>query len=193
MTTRCAILLTAVVLVLSTAVSAKDLAAGQLLVASEATRDPGFAQTVVLIVQYDEKGVVGLVLNRRSDIPVSQVFKKEGNGRPEPVYWGGPVSTGVFALLRARTQPAGSGRVLPELYLITEKALLEKTVASNTPPAEFRVYVGYTGWTVAQVRNEVLAGLWYVLAGDPALPFDPKPETLWQRMIRKAHMVAAMR
>ena len=81
----------------------KDLGIGKLLVASRGLGDPRFAGTVVLLVHYDEKGVVGLVLNRRTDVPLSQVLDlKAAKDRSDPVYLGGPVSPwAVFALFQS--------------------------------------------------------------------------------------------
>ncbi len=55
---------------------------GKILVASRNLGDPSFAGTVILLVQYDGKGVVGLVLNRRTDVPLSRVLDLEGRERP---------------------------------------------------------------------------------------------------------------
>ena len=78
--------------------------AGQMLVASRDLRDPNFAETVVLLVRYDEESVVGLILNRRTQIPIARVFPdlKEAKGQTDPIYRGGPVErTAALALLRA--------------------------------------------------------------------------------------------
>ena len=80
-----------------------DLGAGKLLVASRDLPDPNFAKTVVLLVQYDDEGVVGLIVNRRSKVPISHVLDSVAGAkaRPDPVYAGGPVGrTEVVALLR---------------------------------------------------------------------------------------------
>src|SRR5580704_3889037 len=53
--------------------NAKSLGAGKLLVASRNLGDPHFAKTVILLVRYDEHGVLGLILNRRTDVPLSRV------------------------------------------------------------------------------------------------------------------------
>src|SRR5437660_5890103 len=50
------------------------LAAGKFLVASRDLLDPNFAETVVLLVHYEEDGVVGLIINRRTRIPVARLF-----------------------------------------------------------------------------------------------------------------------
>src|SRR5580692_11118179 len=67
----------------------KDLGIGKLLVASRGLGDPHFARTVILLVHYDENGVVGLFLNRRTDVPLSQVLDlKAAKDRSDPVYIG---------------------------------------------------------------------------------------------------------
>lgn len=67
----------------------ENLGIGKLLVASRGLSDPHFAGTVILLVHYDEKGVVGLVLNRRTDVPLSRVLDlKAARDRSDPVYLG---------------------------------------------------------------------------------------------------------
>src|SRR5437764_5063498 len=84
---------------------AEDLMAGKLLVAQRKLRDPNFAETVVLLVHYDEDGAMGLVINRRTKFPLSRLFP-EITGKPltDPVYAGGPVErTSGMALLKSPT------------------------------------------------------------------------------------------
>jgi hypothetical protein len=67
----------------------QDLGVGKLLVASRSLGDPDFAGTVVLLVRYDEKGALGLILNRRTDLPLSRVLDLEAaKDRSDPVYLG---------------------------------------------------------------------------------------------------------
>ena len=75
---------------------------GKLLVAKPELADPNFAATVVLIVHYeDEKGTIGLILNRRTDVPLSKVLPQIKGAKEDPVYEGGPVETATAqALLR---------------------------------------------------------------------------------------------
>src|SRR5580700_11796946 len=70
-----------------------DLGAGKMLVASRDLPDPNFSKTVVLLVQYDDEGVVGLILNRRSKVPISRVLDDMDGAkdRSDPIYAGGPV------------------------------------------------------------------------------------------------------
>jgi len=168
-----------------------DLGAGKILVASRDLPDPNFAKSVVLLVQYGDDGVVGLIVNRRSKVPVSRVLDDVpgAKDRPDPIYAGGPVGkTGVLALLRAHDKPGDAKRVLGDVYLISSKDLLEKTLASPAASGVFHVYLGYAGWAVGQLEHEVDLGAWYIFRGDAAAVFDSDPDTLWSRLIRETEL-----
>ncbi|MGB9205237.1 MAG: YqgE/AlgH family protein [Terriglobales bacterium] len=174
--------------------NAKDLGAGKLLVASRGIGDPIFAKTVVLLVQYDDEGAVGLILNRRTDVPLSRVLEglKVANHRSDPVYLGGPVETpAVFALLQSPTKVEGAQHIFGAVYLISTKALFEQTISARPGPRDFHVYLGYAGWTKNQLRKEVELGGWFIFPPDAATVFDSDPDSLWLQMIQKTELKLA--
>ena len=164
----------------------RDLALGKFLVASRDLADPHFSQTVVLLVEYASDGVVGLILNRRTTIPISRLLAlKEAARRQDPVYAGGPVElTSVMALAQLSQAPAEGARVFNDIYLVNTEAPLVKAMA--TPGGKFRVYLGYAGWTAAQLRNETETGSWFIFTADAGMVFDPDPGSLWKRLIERA-------
>lgn len=166
----------------------EDLAAGTILVASRDLRDPNFAEAVVLLIHYKSDGVVGLILNRRTNIPLSRVFedRKEAKGKTDPVYIGGPVErTVAMALLRTHTKPEEGEQIAGDVWLVSTKALLAKILTAGTDSSAFRVYMGYAGWTVDQLKMEVGLGAWFIFRADAATVFDPNPDAVWPRLIRK--------
>ena len=174
--------------------NAQDLAAGKLLVASRNLGDPNFAETVVLLVHYDAQGVVGLILNRRTDIPLSRVLEdlKAAKDRSDPVYLGGPVETPlVSALFQSPAKIEGAENILGGVYLISAKTLFEQTLSAQPSPGVFHVYLGYAGWTIDQLRMEVELGAWFIFPADASTVFNPDPDSLWLRMIRKTELQLA--
>jgi putative transcriptional regulator len=167
----------------------KALGAGRLLVASRDLSDPNFAQTVVLLVHHDEdEGVLGLIINRRTKLPISRAFQElpAAKGRTDPVYAGGPVErTAVLALVRSDAKTKGGESILADVSMISSEDLLEKTLAAGPESKAFHVYLGYSGWTAKQLEREVELGAWYIFPGESALVFDPNPESLWSRLIRR--------
>jgi putative transcriptional regulator len=171
----------------------QDLGVGKLLVASRSLGDPDFVRTVVLLVHYDEKGVLGLILNRRSDIPLSQVLDLEAaKDRSDRVYLGGPVaSSAVFALFKSPAKIERAENIFGGVYLISDKALFEQTISARPDPGVFHIYLGYAGWTQDQLRSEVQLGAWFVFPADAATIFNADPDSLWLQMMRKTELQLA--
>lgn len=173
---------------------AKALGAGKLLVASRNLADPHFAETVILLVQYDAQGVVGLILNRRTDVPLSRVLEglKAAKGRSDPVYLGGPVETPTaFALFQSPAKIEGAEHIFGPVYLISAKTVFEQTISTRPDPGVFHVYLGYAGWSINQLRTEVELGAWFIFPADTNTVFSPDPDSLWSQMIRKTELKMA--
>ncbi|MBI4459147.1 MAG: YqgE/AlgH family protein, partial [Acidobacteria bacterium] len=99
-------------------VRVNDLAVGKILVASRDLPDPTFAKTVLLLLEYDEQGALGLVINRRTKVPISEALEGLDGARDwsHPVYAGGPVEkSGVLALLHSRVKPEDAAEMKPVL------------------------------------------------------------------------------
>ena len=175
--------------------AAKELAAGKLLVAARGLRDPNFSETVILLAEHSEESAMGLVLNRRTEVSVARLFPnlQEAQGQTAAVYLGGPVSPdGVLALLRSTTPAADSRRVKDDVHVVTTRQDLEAQIAAGADARRFRVYVGYAGWGPGQLERETLQGSWHVFTADTATIFDPEPDSLWQRQLRRTEERVAL-
>jgi putative AlgH/UPF0301 family transcriptional regulator len=183
-------------------VQSKDpdlLGVGKILVAGRNLGDPNFAQTVILLVQYDAGGVVGLILNRRSEVPVSRVLGDypAAKDRSDPLYFGGPLDSQQIRALRK--SPAklggpkldGATQICHGVYQIATKAQLEQALADRPAPKAFHVYLGYAGWHVDQLRKEMELGAWFVFPGDAETVFNSDPDFMWRQMIRKTELQLA--
>jgi len=170
-----------------------ELAPGKLLVARKEMRDPNFAETVVLITQHNEQGTTGLVVNRRSETPLSQFYPYlKTKNASDLVYSGGPVDeTIAFGLLRSRSEQRDAKRLVTDVYLITDAKALDKTVESDEDGNLFRFYVGYCGWAPDQLEYEIGLRAWYVFPGTADVIFDSDPDSIWSRLIRKTELDVA--
>jgi putative transcriptional regulator len=174
--------------------SAKGLGVGKVLAASRNLGDPNFAKTVILLARYDEHGVLGLILNRRTDVPLSRVLEslKAAKDRTDKVYVGGPMEMpAVFALFQSPAKLEGAEHVFDSVYLIAAKSLFEQTISAQPKPEVFHVYLGYAGWTQEQLQKEVELGAWFVFPAETGTVFNADPDSLWQEMIRKTEMQLA--
>lgn len=166
--------------------------AGRLLVAAPMLDDPNFARTVVLLLDHDEEGSLGLVINRPSHVPVGAVLPP-WDGRTtgaDVLFTGGPVaddSALALGLLPGPVdgpEPQGFRRVAGQFGLVDLDLDPDETL--RTVEA-LRIYAGYSGWTPGQLELELEEGSWYVVDGGPDDVFGDDPTTLWERVLRRQH------
>ena len=173
----------------------EDLAVGKFLVTPRDAPDPNFAESVILLVHYDSQSALGLMINRRTTIPLSRALHslKGAELRTDPAYIGGPVETdSAMAMIRSSAKPDAGVHVMERIYLIPTRTALENALAAGKSGDDLRVYVGYCGWGPGQLDNETRLGAWYIVNGDARLVFDPNPDTVWSRLIARSESRIAM-
>ena len=170
----------------------RELAAGKLLVAARNLPDPNFTDTIVLLLQYSRDGAAGLVINRPSDVPLSRALPDVAAvaGVAATAFFGGPVSQQAVLAL-SRTACDGCPPLGRDVYLVNTPDALKAQLAKGANVRQLRIYFGYAGWGPAQLEAEARKGAWHVLEVDARVVFDPEPETLWRRMIRRTEAVLA--
>jgi putative transcriptional regulator len=164
-----------------------SLAKGKLLVAGKDLRDPNFSETVILLLEYNEQGAMGVVVNRATHIKLSELLPRvEGlEQRGDTIYAGGPVERSeILMLVRSAEEPEHSRAVFAGVYLSASAELLKRLAAqSPRDDAPFRVYSGYAGWAPGQLDAEVGQGAWHIFPATAAVVFSPRPEDLWREFI----------
>jgi len=171
-----------------------EVRAGRLLVATPMLGDPNFKRAVVLVVEDEpEEGTLGVVLNRPTKVPVGRVLEPwtELVSDPSVVFKGGPVAPNSalgLASVPGHEEPVG-WRALDSTGIPSRVGLIDL----DTPPqlvaggiVSFRIFAGYAGWGPGQLQAEIGEGAWFVLPAEPADAFDPRPEQLWQAVLRRS-------
>lgn len=152
--------------------------AGKLLVATPRLIDPNFYRTVILMLQDDEEGTVGIVLNRPTAEKVEDHLPDWLDRVIEPglIHYGGPVEPEVAIAVAITGEGMATG--VPGLSLVD---------LSEPPSAEgphVRIYSGYAGWGSSQLDEELEMGSWYVVQASPDDPFE-NPDDMWRHVLRR--------
>ncbi len=164
-----------------------ELLPGHRLVAAPTLRDPNFFRTVVLLLEHDDGGALGLVLNRPSGAAVADALPGwEGVAAAPPVVFvGGPVAPEAgICLARVGTAdpPPGwtglAGR-FGTLDLQAEPAVVAPALE------RMRVFAGYAGWAAAQLAAEIDGGDWFVVPAEPDDAFTAAADRLWPDVLRR--------
>lgn len=160
---------------------------GRLLVATPVLVDPNFVRTVILVLDHDEDGALGVVLNRPGDVHVDVAMPGWGEvvAAPSVLFVGGPVEpTSVVALGRSRAAPnVGGWEPIFERVRVVDPSADPILTASEVAP--MRLFAGYSGWAPGQLEDEIDEGAWVAIPASPTDPFDPAPDDLWERILRR--------
>jgi putative transcriptional regulator len=165
-----------------------EVRAGMLLVATPQLLDPNFADSVVLLLDVDENGALGVVLNRPTGVPVAEVLAdwRDVVAEPEVLFRGGPVSTegalAVAQLRRGDDVPVGFREVVDGLGVVDLDTPVELVDGTLTG---MRIFAGYAGWGADQLQDEIKEGSWYVVPGQPLDVFRVDPADLWRDVLRR--------
>lgn len=162
----------------------------QFLVAMPGLEDDNFSQTVSLMCEHNDKGAIGLIINRPTDLTLNAMLDQMGlqHEATDPdehvVFWGGPVQPERgFVVHRA---PGGWESCMPigeDLYITTSRDVLA-AIGQGRGPKEFLVTLGYAGWGAGQLENEILQNSWLNTPVDSAVLFATPARSRWQSATR---------
>lgn len=161
--------------------------AGRLLVASPELTSDAFRRTVVLLLDHDGDGTLGVIVNRPTRLPVGEVLPTWGDHVVDPgvVFQGGPVSTdSALGLARLRTsgEPVGWRKLHENLGLIDLDAPPDLLVPGIRA---MRVFAGYAGWASGQLEEEISSGAWFCVESMSVDAFSRAPTALWRSVLRR--------
>ncbi len=160
---------------------------GQLLVATPALVDPNFARAVIFLLDHDEDGALGVIINRPSELPVLAVLPGWADAVSEPslLFSGGPVaqdSALAIGLATGAGPPTGFKQLIGDYGLVD----LDAAPIDLTPGlAGVRIFSGYAGWSPGQLEVEIAEGSWYVVGARAGDLTHPEPNRLWRTVLRR--------
>ena len=166
------------------AVVSADLrpAQGKFLVATDVVQGELFAETVVLLLHYDEHGAIGFVVNRPTEIRSEELLDEADAipGYDGPIYWGGPVQMqSLRALIRT---DAPSGRAEKIVETIHSLPFRDALTEAASDPDSVRLYLGHSGWGAGQLDGELARGSWEVRPASSEIVFSSDPGGLWEAL-----------
>ncbi|KAL6765736.1 hypothetical protein V8C86DRAFT_2448637 [Haematococcus lacustris] len=135
------------------------------------SRQEYFFQSVILLLEHNDKGSFGVILNRPSVYTLSQL--QLTHPLPEfadcKLYVGGDVGDGGVHLLHSHADLEGSTEVVRGVNLGGIQAAQQAVAQGKAKAGDFRFYAKYSGWGAGQLARECRAGVWFTAAASPAV------------------------
>jgi putative transcriptional regulator len=181
-------LIACIVLVAATAPpqgQASALKPGMLLYAMPGLPDSNFSKTVVLLLQHDSNGSLGVVLNRPTKLGVDEALdlKAGTSGIDLDVFWGGPVQPeAVLSLVRSRLPDSKARTIVRDVYLTQDLEEVKGVLGGRDGRLRARIFTGYAGWARGQLAAEVRGRSWVLEPADAATVFSSEPSRMWEKV-----------
>lgn len=168
------------------------------LIAMPGLEDERFARSVIYLCEHSERGALGIVINKPSDISLKHLFDKvelplnRADLMGAPVFQGGPVSTERGFVLHeavvAEDAPpeqsvyASTMSIPGGLEMTTSKDVLE-ALATGAGPRKVLVSLGYSQWGEGQLESELAENSWLTVGADAAVIFDTPVEERYEKAL----------
>ena len=165
--------------------------ANHFLIAMPNLRDPNFARTVTLICEHSHDGAMGIVINRVTDLTLTDIFEQMNIDASRcqaldlPVHIGGPVQSNRGFVLH---EPVGEWEstlaVTDALGVSTSRDILV-ALAENRGPEHCLLALGYAGWSPGQLEKEIADNAWLSGPADRQILFETPAEARWGAAVKR--------
>ncbi len=162
-----------------------DVKKGDLLISEPFMGDPNFERTVILLCEHNEEGSFGFIINRPTTLSLQDVTDNELSGHENTLFLGGPVEQDTLHFIhRMPDKIEGSQTVLDNVYWAGNYEQLKILMANNQiSKDDIRFFIGYSGWSEGQLKQELEAGAWIVARVHGDRLFDTDPDQLWRQIL----------
>lgn len=157
---------------------------GDLLIAEPFLPDPNFSRAVAYIVEHNEEGTIGFVLNQSTGVALKDVLPGEvGEELDIPLYSGGPVSPETLHVIhQLGDHISGSKYIARHTYWGGDFDQIKFLLGNkNANWKDFRFFVGYSGWSPGQLEAELEQKSWIIHRSNEELIFSDDAAEVWEK------------
>jgi putative transcriptional regulator len=165
-------------------------AQGKILVSEPFLKDFYFKRSIVLLAEHNDEGTFGLVLNKPTDIKLSEIINDKSFQISEDfdnvVYLGGPVKTDSLFFIHTRNDLiANCIKIIDGLFWGGDIKLVNHLIENKAlSKNDIRFYIGYSGWEPKQLDQELKENSWVVANTNVDFLLKNSPETLWKNAVK---------
>ena len=156
---------------------------GSILISEPFLQDAYFHRSVVLLIDHNEEGTMGLVLNKKTKLMVNDFFPELETYKDIPIFLGGPVCSNRLFFIHSLGE-----KIIPDSIQISNSLFFDgdfkaiKRYILNGQIIEGRVkfFLGYSGWSKGQLVNEITENSWLVSQANDANLFAAEGDGFWK-------------
>ena len=163
------------------------------LIATKKMQDERFAKTVIVMLENDENGAWGLVVNKPiGSIPLALLIDPQLNTSEEreklykiniKVFWGGPVELKQIFVLHTNEYKSKTTKNYGDISITQDHNILFD-IAENNGPEKSLIILGYSGWGSGQLEGEMEKDHWILSDLNPEIIFQKESKNKWKKALK---------
>ena len=159
---------------------------GKILISSPSLlTDMIFYKSIILIVDHTNDGITGFILNRASDLFLQKKIDSSEEIKFD-IFYGGPVSSEYFYLLKSKREYSEILNIYDNLYWGNNLEFLFNLVQKGIVKMDdFFLFQGYSGWSIQQLDNEIASNNWILTDKKGKEVFSYKEKNSWNNLIKE--------
>lgn len=157
------------------------LSPGRILISVPLNTDLLFSRSVVLLTDYDEEAVAGVIINKPTPFMLDRLV--DGMSLQVPLHIGGPVSPEMLFLVHNYERCHAASALKPGIFFGYDERMLKLIEQRADPTIRFRFLLGYSGWAPGQLEDEIARNYWVVANPTPELIFQTETSQIWRKAI----------
>lgn len=175
-----------------------------ILAALPQLEDDEFARAVILVIQHDDEGAFGFLLNKpfvnHEEVAtqlVAEIQDAEGSTLlefEEPLFKGGPVKEEMVFMMHTSAEHGDEeGEITEGIWITADTQTFQEILTLEDPSIQHSFFLGCTSWENTQVEDEIRNGAWIMIPFDRSHLFQVPPEdsTLWSEEMWKTALRSA--
>jgi putative transcriptional regulator len=165
--------------------------AGILLIASAQIQDPRFYHSVILILQHNQDGAFGIVINHPlASETIASLLAAAGDTDKTvdgsiPVVSGGPVQPELGFVVHSTDYHRAETMAVDGKVAMTASKEALRDIGHHKGPKKCFFAFGYSGWGPGQLENELARKDWFTAPEDSDLVFDIDRDTVWDKALAR--------
>lgn len=145
-----------------------------------------FAKSVILITEHHQRGTVGLILNKPSEISLIQILQNHGidwTTVPNELFTGGPLNQSALIMIHtSEWYSQNTMGITRNLSISSDDVMLEKVSMGNFPN-RFRFVSGISGWVPGQLDAEINSQSWLTCEPNEDIIFNYTSTAQWRKAV----------
>ena len=158
------------------------------LIATKKMNDNKLKKTVIVMLESDENGAWGLVINKPlGSIPIALLIDSSFNTPDKreklykikiPIFWGGPVEEKQIYILHSEEYENETTKNYKGISITRDYKILFD-IAENKGPQRYLIILGYSGWADGQLEGEMEVDHWILSELDSQIVFEEESKNKW--------------